>query len=241
MVSVRSDTPQADLWRLHELSIQLTATSDIHFVCETTLNAVMELAHADLGDLLLVDERDGSVSVVADRGLDQGYLNYIASADARSSWVSGRAIQTQARVSVEDIDVDPAWSAQRDIAARAGFRAMLAMPLLQRCSGAVIGAVAVHYHDAHRTSESELQLCDLYVQQAADVIAFRLSEQRHLQSHERLQVAADLLKLGLYAWNPQTGVLEWDGRIKAMRRRWRRHDSARAIAPLFFRLRQSRP
>jgi PAS domain S-box-containing protein len=219
MANVRSDTPHADLgslWRLLELSIQLTAASNIHFVCETALNAVMELAHADLGDLLLVDEREGSVSVVAHRGLDQGYLNYIGSADARSSWVSGRAIQRRARVSVEDIDVDPAWSAQRGIAARAGFRAMQAMPLLRRSSGAAIGAVAVHYHYPHRTSESELQLCDLYVQQAADVIEFRLSEQRLLQSHERLQAAADLLKLGLYAWNPQTGVLECDGRIKVM-------------------------
>jgi PAS domain S-box-containing protein len=226
MANVRSDTPHADLgslWRLHELSIQLTAASNIHFVCETALNAVMELAHADLGDLLLVDEREGGVSVVAHRGLDQGYLNYISSAAARSSWVSGRAIQRQARVSVEDIDVDPAWSAQRNIAARAGFRAMQVMPLLRRGSGAAIGAVAVHYHDPHRTSESELQLCDLYVQQAADVIEFRLSEQRLLQSHERLQAAADLLKLGLYAWNPQTGVLECDGRIKVM---WGLHPNA---------------
>lgn len=216
MANVRSNTDLVSLCRLHELSIQLHATSDIHLVCETALNAVMELAHADMGDLLLVDGRKGSVSVATNRGFDQDYLNYIGSSDARSSWVSGRAIQTKARVSVGDIEIDPAWSAKRDIAARAGFRAMVAMPLLPHSSSAAIGVVAVHYHDPRRTSENEFQVCDLYVQLAADVIASRLSEQRVPQSQERLRAAADLLELGLYAWNPQTGELEWDDRIKAM-------------------------
>jgi PAS domain S-box-containing protein len=43
-----------------------------------------------------------------------------------------------------------------------------------------------------------------------------LAEQRSRESEARLQAAIDLVKLGLYAWNPQTNELQWDETLKAM-------------------------
>jgi PAS domain-containing protein len=42
------------------------------------------------------------------------------------------------------------------------------------------------------------------------------AEQRLRESEARLQAAVDLLKLGRYAWNPQTNELQWDDTLRAM-------------------------
>ena len=42
------------------------------------------------------------------------------------------------------------------------------------------------------------------------------AEQRLRESEARLQAAVDLLKLGRYAWNPQTNEVQWDEMLKAM-------------------------
>jgi PAS domain S-box-containing protein len=42
------------------------------------------------------------------------------------------------------------------------------------------------------------------------------AEQRLRESEARLQAAVDLVKLGRYAWNPQTNELQWDDTLRAM-------------------------
>lgn len=42
------------------------------------------------------------------------------------------------------------------------------------------------------------------------------AEQALLESQARLQAAVDLLKLGCYAWAPQTNELEWDDTMRAL-------------------------
>src|SRR5258706_831799 len=62
----------------------------------------------------------------------------------------------------------------------------------------------------------ELRLTDVCAQHPADAVAFRVAEQRLGKSEARLQAAVDLVGLGRYAWDPQSGALEWDARIRAM-------------------------
>jgi PAS domain S-box-containing protein len=76
--------------------------------------------------------------------------------------------------------------------------------------------LSTHFRNPRRPSDRELRLTDLYARQAADVIAFRMSEQRLRESEARLQAAVDLVGLGCYSWNPQTNALDWDARVKAM-------------------------
>src|ERR1700730_10854406 len=52
-------------------------------------------------------------------------------------------------------------------------------------------------------------------------ISFDITDRKRMEealqrSEARLQVAVDLLGLGLYAWDPQTNALEWDTRVKGM-------------------------
>ncbi|WP_198029444.1 GAF domain-containing protein [Bradyrhizobium sp. WSM3983] len=49
-----------------------------------------------------------------------------------------------------------------------------------------------------------------------DVDQEKRAQQQLHESEARLQAAVDLVKLGRYAWNPQTNELQWDGRLRAM-------------------------
>jgi PAS domain S-box-containing protein len=49
-----------------------------------------------------------------------------------------------------------------------------------------------------------------------DVTARKHREDRLRESEARLQAAADLVKLGLYSWDPATNELHWDATVKAM-------------------------
>ena len=51
---------------------------------------------------------------------------------------------------------------------------------------------------------------------ARDITKEKRAEQRLRESEARLQAAVDLVKLGRYAWNPQTNELQWDDTMKAM-------------------------
>ena len=196
--------------------MRLTPIASLPRLFDESLDAVIELAHADCGDFQLLDEITGRLSIVAHRGLDKPYLDYFSGPSAIGAWMSARAIKQRTRVVVEDIAADPRWIAQRAIAARTGFRAMQAMPLFAHGRSLAVGVISTHFREPYRPSERDLGLCDLYGKQAADVIVFELSEQQLQASSERLHAAVDLLGLGFYAWNPQTNALKWDWRVKAM-------------------------
>jgi len=99
-------------------------------------------------------------------------------------------------VIIEDVNLDADFEPHRRIAASAGFRAVQSTPLFDRGSGEPVGMLSTHFRNPHRPSDRERRLTDLYARQAADVIAFRISEQRLRESQVRLQAAADLVGLG---------------------------------------------
>ncbi len=49
-----------------------------------------------------------------------------------------------------------------------------------------------------------------------DISARKRAETRLQASEARLQAAVDLVGLSAYSWDPQTGVLDWDARLKAL-------------------------
>jgi PAS domain S-box-containing protein len=118
------------------------------------------------------------------------------------------------RVIIQDVEIDPSFAPHRKIAAETGFRAVQSTPLFNYV-GEPLGIVSTHFKQPHRPSERVLRLTDLYIRQAANVIAFRLGEQRLRESEARLQSAVDLVKLGLYAWDPRSKALDWDATVKS--------------------------
>jgi PAS domain S-box-containing protein len=201
---------------LDVLSMGPTATPDLSSVLYEMLDAAIKLQGADFGNVQLYDEAAGTLRIVAHRSLDQEFLDYFATVDARETSACGLALRSGRRVIIDDVTTHPDFEPHRGIAASTGFRAVQATPLRDQDSGKPIGMLSTHFRKPGRPSEDKLRLTDIYVRQAATVIAFRLTERALRESEARLQAAVDLLKLGRYAWHPQTNELRWDDTMRAM-------------------------
>jgi PAS domain S-box-containing protein len=204
------------LSRLHELSTRLTATSDLPSLLREVLDATIELQSADFGHVQLYNKETRTLEIVAQRGFQKEFLDYFRSVHADTGSFSGLVLKHRTRIVIEDVDLDADFAPHRGIAAAAGFRAVQSTPLFYRDSREPVGMLSTHFRRPHRPSARDLRLTDLYARQAADVIAFRLTEQRLRESEARLHAAVDLLKLGRYAWDPQTNALQWDDALRAM-------------------------
>jgi PAS domain S-box-containing protein len=200
--------------KLATWSARLTATSDLRSLIDDVLDTVIELHAADFGNLRLYDKATGALKIVAHRGFDKAFLEYAKNVKDDAS-ACGRALSRCERVIIEDVEADPRFAPHRKIAAETGFRAVQSTPLFDY-AGQPLGILSTHFKQPHRFSERVLRLSDLYTRQATNVIAFRLAEQHVRESEARLQAAVDLVKLGLYAWDPQSKALEWDATVKAI-------------------------
>jgi PAS domain S-box-containing protein len=187
----------AAMTRLHELSARLTATSDLPSLLEEVLDATMKLQGADFGDVQLYNNQTHTLEIVAQRGFDQEFLDYFQSVDADDSSACGLALKHGTRIIVEDVNADPSFAPHRGIAAAAGFRAVQSTPLTVRGTGDPVGMLSTHFRSPHRPSDRNLRLTDLYARQAADVIAFRLAEQRVRRHEAQLAEILEQLPVGV--------------------------------------------
>jgi PAS domain S-box-containing protein len=203
-------TDLAAMARLHELSVRLTAMTDLSSILREVLDAVMELQAADFGDVQLFNKKKNVLEIVAHRGLGQEFLDYFRSVNASDGSACALALKARTRIIIEDVTTDPSFAAHRAIAARTGFRAVQSTPLFERGSGAPVGMISTHFRKPHRPSERDLRLTDLYAIQAADVIAFRLAEQRLRASEEHLRLALESGRMGTWEWDTRSELVITD-------------------------------
>ncbi|MDB5542520.1 MAG: histidine kinase [Devosia sp.] len=272
----------------------MTETSDLRSVLMEVLDAIMELQQADFGDIQLYDEAAATLTIVAHRGLDPAFLGHFKTIDAGDGSAWGLALRSGHHIVIEDATVDPTFEPHHSIAASTGSRGLQSTPLYDRNSGKPIGILSTRFRQPYRPTERDLRLTGLFARQAADVIGFRLADERRrkndaqmrvildqvpaaaalvdregrlvlrggplggssgdatpsqdrqppkgqcgaapsgavsilqdieaekrargrlVESEARLQAAVDLVKLGLYEWDPQTHELRWDETVKAM-------------------------
>ena len=202
--------------RLNELSSRLATISDVPSLLNEVLDAAIELQRADFGTIQLYDKETRTLEIVVQRGFGQEFLDHFHRVSADEGSACGQALKRRARILIQDVNLDPEFEPHRRIAAVAGFRAVQSTPLVERGSGEAVGMLSTHFRNPHPPSARDLRLTDLYARQAADIIALRVSERHLRESEARLQAAIDLVGLTPYSWDPVTGALQWDARLKAM-------------------------
>src|ERR1700730_2945597 len=109
---------------------RLATSAETHLVCEALLQQSLALTGAPLGNVQLVDWRAGELHVVAQLGFQPGFLGFFARVNYQDSCACARALATRAPIVVGDVMSDAAFAPYRDIADRAGFRAVQSTPLI---------------------------------------------------------------------------------------------------------------
>jgi len=175
--------------RLHEFSTRLVASTEIQPLLEEVLNATIALQDADFGNIQLYNPQSQALEIVAHRGFQQDFLEYFGGVHDNSS-ACGRALQQRERVIIEDVRTDPRFEPLRPIAASAGFCAVQSTPLFSR-SGESLGMISTYFRRAHRPSERELRLTDLYARQAAEMIEHTRGQAALRDSEQQLRQALD--------------------------------------------------
>ena len=198
----------AAMIRLQELSSRLHATQTLPALVEEILGAVIVLQGADFGKMQLLNRETGALEVAGLRGLMPEYVNEVAQAGQRPAYE--RALAHRSQVIIEDVNADPDYAWLRPIAARAGYRAVLATPLFD-LAGEPLGVLSVHFRRPHRPEPRHLRLAEIYARQAADVIALKLSEQTLRESEERLRLVLESAReYAIFTTDLELRVTSWN-------------------------------
>jgi len=133
------------------------------------LEKVMSLARADRGNVQLVDPQSGALTIIAQYGFDEKFLDHFAVVADRGS-ACGRAAWRNAQLVITDVVADRGFEPHREIAASSGFRAVQSTPLADR-EGRLIGVVSTHYARPYALSARAMRIIKRYADLAGQVLA----------------------------------------------------------------------
>ncbi len=157
------------LTKLNELSSRLWTMRNLREGLDEMLAATMEMLGADFGTIQLLNVNSGVLTLEAQRGFKQDFLDFFREVSASDNSACGRALRSGERLIVEDVEMDAPFEPMLHIIRAAGYRAVLSTPLIGR-DGKPLGIVSTHFRSVHRPSEHELRRLDLYARQASDFV-----------------------------------------------------------------------
>ena len=178
--------------RLHRLgSFFLAEPSAIEPVLLEIVDAAIDIAGSDFGNIQLLDSQTSDLRIVAQRGFPAWWLDFWNTVSAGQG-TCGTALERHERVVVEDVEQSPIFvgTPALEVQRRVGVRAVISTPLFSR-SGKPIGMFSTHFRSPHRPDEQALQRLDLLARQAADIVERATTEEALRRSEERFRVLAE--------------------------------------------------
>jgi signal transduction histidine kinase len=187
------------LRRLHEMTSHIVVSFDMQRALEEILATSLEILRADLGSVQLLDQERRILTIVAQSGFEQSFLEKFREIDDKDDTTFGRALRYGRRVIVEDVETDAAYEPYLDIAAKAGYRAVQSTPLINHQSQ-IVGILSTHYRQPTSFSERDKRFLDLLAYQAANLIerlwAEEQLEQRVLERTTQVRrLASEIITL----------------------------------------------
>jgi two-component sensor histidine kinase len=160
-----------DMTMLNQLSNRLVREgSDFDRNLNTIVDTAIAIAGAVKGNMQLLDPTTGALTIAAQRGFEDPFLNSFASVRDEAS-ACAAAMKSGERVIVEDVRESELFAGQpsKQVLLDAGVCAVTSTPLLAS-TGSLLGMVSIHFGKPHRPNERELHLMDLLARQTADYL-----------------------------------------------------------------------
>jgi len=167
---------------LAEVSQAVNSTLDLEQVLNTIVGRAVHLSTADSGAVYEHDEASGTLQLRATYGFSPEQVDELVPRTLRvGEGATGRAAATRAPVEVSDTQVAGAYTGRlREALDRAGFRAVLAVPLLQ--GDRVLGGLTVSRRTTGKFPPEVVELLQTFAAQSTVAIQnarlFREIEQK---------------------------------------------------------------
>ena len=176
-----------DMMLLNQLNNSLArAGNNLDRNLNAAIDTATAIAGAQKANLQLLDPTTGALTIAAQRGFKDSFLNFFASVGDDIS-ACAAAIRSGERVIVEDVReseifVGPSKQALLD----AGVRAVTSMPLMAS-TGSLLGVISTHFAGPHRPSERELHLMNLLARQVADYLERKRADENEATLAREIQ------------------------------------------------------
>jgi signal transduction histidine kinase len=155
-----------ELRALGEISQAVSSSLELETVLDTVVQASVRLARVDSGTIYTVESAHDEFVPRASSGLDEetlaAFRHVIGEARDNVVW---RATSTRRAAQVSDIETSPMSEATRVILRRAGFRALLAVPMVR--ADQVVGALVVRRRGAGEFPSTVVRLLETFAMQSA--------------------------------------------------------------------------
>ena len=168
--------------RLHAVSERLPAATDLGALDDVLENAIATCA-ADFGHVQLLDADAEVLWIAAQRGFGRAFLEHFRTVRADDGAACARAMQRGERVEIHDVLDDPSYERDREIAAAAGYRSVVSVPLEARDSR-LVGMLSVHFREPHTILDRDRRMLDLYGRLTVDLVE-RLRYERAFEDADR--------------------------------------------------------
>jgi PAS domain S-box-containing protein len=203
----------AALARLHDISSRLWLKHDLPQALDEILVGAIELLGADMGIIRILDPTRSVLKIEAHRGFKHEFIDSLREVSAVIDSPCGRTLRSGERIVIANVEEDQHFTPFRPRAHSAGVRAVQSTPIMSR-ERAPLGTLTTHFRSVHMPGVQDLQLLDLYVQQAADIIerhkaedALRESEERLRERNAQLALAGLAALVGSYTYDVNKGVM----------------------------------
>jgi signal transduction histidine kinase/DNA-binding response OmpR family regulator len=179
----------AELRALGEVGATVSSSLDLPTVLSTIVARAVELSNADAGTIYEFDEATGVFVPRANYGLSDETVEQLRDSQLRMGMGAvGRAAALQSVVQIADVERDTDYPL-REVVQRAGFRALLAVPLLRE--DRVIGALVVRRKAPTEFPESVVRLLQTFAGQSVLAIQNARYFQEIQDKSEQLALASE--------------------------------------------------
>ena len=152
-----------ELRALGEVSQAVNSTVDLEIVLTTIVAKATQLSSTEAGAIYVFDDANQEFRLRATYGLDETIVAELRDSHIRiGDTAISEAVEGRVPIQIPDLQADP--SATLDVIVRAGFRALLIVPLLS--PNAIVGALVVRRKQPGEFPKSAVELLQTFAAQS---------------------------------------------------------------------------